>query len=208
MTAAATWPDDVPTLTDGTVTLRAHELADVARIVEQCTDPQSIEWTTVPVSYGEADAVAFVQLFVPELWRDRVDLNFAVDVDGRFGGTVSLRPRGSQRAEIAFGAHPDVRGTGAMERALRLLLAWGLDQCGLQVVTWLANVGNVASRDLAERVGFRFEGTLTGFLDHRGVATDAWVGSLRRDWPRQRPQRASASDVQTRAGEQDQQPGE
>ena len=47
---------DVPTLTDGAVTLRAHAAADLQRSWEQCQDPESIRWTTVPVPYSHADA--------------------------------------------------------------------------------------------------------------------------------------------------------
>ena len=65
-----------------------------------------------------------------------------------------------------------------MERALRLLLRWGFEERGLQTVIWYANAGNWASRRLAQRVGFSFDGTLRGFLDHRGTPTDAWAGTL------------------------------
>src|SRR4051794_14334692 len=40
-----------PTLTDGTVTLRAHRADDVQGSFEQCQDPVSQRWTTVPVPY-------------------------------------------------------------------------------------------------------------------------------------------------------------
>ena len=43
----------------------------------------------------------------------------------------SSATRGTGRAEVAFGAHPSVRGTGAMERAVRLLLAWGFSEQGV-----------------------------------------------------------------------------
>ena len=39
------FPEDVPTLTHGDVTLRAHRLEDRDAIVEQCTDPVSVQWT-------------------------------------------------------------------------------------------------------------------------------------------------------------------
>jgi RimJ/RimL family protein N-acetyltransferase len=39
-------------------------------------------------------------------------------------------------------------------------------------------VGNVASRRVAEKAGFRVEATLRRRLVHRGVRVDAWVGSM------------------------------
>lgn len=170
----------VPTLTDGTVTLRAHRDDDIARCVEQCVDPASVRWTTVPSPYSTEDARFFIRHAMPGGWDGDQEWGFAVEHDGRYAGTVSLRNREQQRAEIAYGSHPDVRGTGVMERALRLLLEWGFAERQLETVIWYANVGNWASRKLAWRVGFSLDGTLRGWLPHRGTMTDAWAGTLRR----------------------------
>jgi len=180
-----TAPTRAPTLTDGVVTLRAHRADDVPRIVEQARDPQMSRWTQVPVPYAESDGLEFATELVPGWWAAGTERAFAVDVDGRFGGTVSLRDEGTGRFEVAFGAHPDVRRTGAMERALRLLLVWGFAEQGVETVVWRALVGNWASRKLAWRLGFRFEGTLHGYLAHRGELHDCWVATLRRHDPRE-----------------------
>jgi RimJ/RimL family protein N-acetyltransferase len=178
-------PNPVPTLTDGVVTLRAHTDDDIEGSWEQCQDPLSIAWTTVPVPYGRDDARRFVREIMPGGWDTGQEWGFAVEVGGRFAGTVSLRPEGNGRAEIAYGSHPWVRGQGHMERALRLLLDWGFDERGLQTVIWWANAGNWASRRLAWKVGFSCDGTVPQWLEHRGELTDAWVGALRREDARQ-----------------------
>lgn len=54
------FPDDVPVLTDGRVTLRAHRFADVDAVVEQCRDEEMQRYTLVPLRYAREDAVAFV----------------------------------------------------------------------------------------------------------------------------------------------------
>lgn len=167
------------------VALRLHGAGDVDRVLEQCQDPASVAQTAVPVPYTRADAEHFCTEVVPGGWEDGSEWGFAVDVDGRFGGTVSLRPERPGRAEIAYGAHPDVRGTGAMERALRLLLEWGFAEQGLETVVWYANRGNFASRRLAWRVGFRVEGTLRGYLRQREATYDAWAGTLLAGDPRE-----------------------
>ena len=178
----------VPRLTDGAVTLRAHSEDDVDRIVEQCVDPVSVEWTLVPVLYTRDDAKQFVRHAMPGGWETDQEWGFAVEHDGRFAGTVSLRNRGDGRAEVAYGAHPEARGRGVISRALRLLLEWGFspgEQGGrdLETVVWLANRGNWASRRLAWSVGFSFDGTLRAWLAHRGRMVDAWSGTLRRSEP-------------------------
>ena len=64
------FPSDVPRLTDGVVMLRAHTPADIPGVLEQCTDPVSRHWTTVPVPYTLAHARSFVSERIPAGWRD------------------------------------------------------------------------------------------------------------------------------------------
>jgi RimJ/RimL family protein N-acetyltransferase len=177
------FPDDVPTLSDGVVTLRAHLADDAEGSFEQCQDPVSQRWTTVPVPYTRRDAAEFVEQIVPAGWRDDSDWGFAVEAADptgtpRYAGTVSLRPKGQRRAEIAYGSHPWVRGRGVMERALRLLLDWGFGAMDVRSVIWWANRGNWASRKLAWRLGFAVDGTVRQWLPQRGELLDAWVGVL------------------------------
>lgn len=174
-----------PTLTDGTVTLRAHRPEDAEGSFEQCQDPLSRAWTTVPVPYSPEQAAEYVGEVMPKGWADDSEWGFAIEVDGRYAGTVSLRNEGHGRAEIAYGSHPWVRGTGAVERALRLLLEWGFAEQRLQTVIWWANRGNWSSRRVAWRLGFSFEGTLRAWLPQRGELKDAWVGTLLHDDPRE-----------------------
>ncbi|HEY0949481.1 GNAT family N-acetyltransferase [Nocardioides sp.] len=174
-----------PTLTDGVVTLRAHRPDDAQGTFEQCQDPSSQRWTTVPVPYSMADARSFVEEFCPSRWVSDAEWIFAVEHDGRYAGTVSLRNEGDGRAEIAYGSHPAVRGSGVVERALRLLLAWGFEERGIQTVIWYAHVGNWASRKVAWRLGFSYDGLLRRWNPQRGQLLDSWVGTLLRDDPRE-----------------------
>lgn len=177
------FPDDVPTLTDGTVTLRAHRESDAPALHEQGTDPLMTRWTMVPVPYTLEHARRFVTEVMPRGWTGDSTWGFAVEAAGddgtpRFCGTVELRDEGHGRAEVAYGAHPWARGRGYVERALRLLLEWGLATKDLETVIWWANRGNWASRKVAWRLGFSFDGTVRQWLPHRGEKRDGWVGTL------------------------------
>lgn len=179
----------VPTLTDGVVTLRAHGEDDVPSVLEQCLDPLSQQWTTVPVPYTLDHAKQFVRHAMPGGWTSDQEWAFAIEAvdpvsgEPRFGGTVSLRNQGEARAEIAYGSHPWIRGRGYVDRALRLLLEWGFAEGDLHTVVWWANRGNWASRKVAWRLGFSFDGTLRRWLPHRGELLDGWVGTLLREEP-------------------------
>jgi hypothetical protein len=101
-----TFPADVPVLTDGVVTLRAHRIEDAIGVFEQCTDPVSQKWTTVPIPYSHEHARSFVTERVPAAWESGAWM-FAVEADDRgtprFCGTV-----GAPRSRTAR-----TRGRGA-----------------------------------------------------------------------------------------------
>lgn len=176
----------VPALSDGPdLHLRPLRPSDAARVVEQCVDGASVRWTTVPAPYGPADAAMFIDTIAPQGWADGSAATFAIELDGRFAGSLALRMLGAGRADVGYGLHPDARGRRVMERALRLVLDWGFADLGLQTVLWEAFVGNWASRRLAWRVGFSFDGTRRAWLDQRGTLRDAWSGTLHRDDPRE-----------------------
>jgi [ribosomal protein S5]-alanine N-acetyltransferase len=184
MAGTFSFPDDVPVLSDGVVTLRAHRLSDVDDVVVQCTDPESIRMTTVPVPYDREQAVEFVTTYAADAWRTHQDLLFAIETehsDGRrgFSGSISLRPMPNGITEIAYGLHPGVRGRGVCSRAVKLILDWGFQQPDIEFVLWYAFVGNWGSWRVAWANGFSFDGTVEKFLPQRGVRRNAWCGSLR-----------------------------
>lgn len=186
MTFPITYPRDVPRLTDGVVTLRAHTVEDVPALQETADDPEMVRWTTVPVPSTRESAREFATGLIPEGWRSDREWAFAVeapDDEGRprFVGTVSLRNERERRAEIAYGSHPWARGRGYVLRALRLLVDWGFEHKDLESLIWLAHKGNWASRKVAWRLGFSVDGTLRRWLPQRGELHDAWVGVLTRD---------------------------
>jgi RimJ/RimL family protein N-acetyltransferase len=63
-------------------------------------------------------------------------------------------------AEIGYGVRADERGKGYASEALGAVARWALTEGGLQRAWLTANTDNVASVRVAERAGFRREGTL------------------------------------------------
>src|SRR5262245_14118539 len=118
--AGMRFPQDVPVLGDGRVTLRAHSMDDVDAVTEQGQDPEMTAWTTVPHPYRRDDAVEWVGTRVPAGWADGSNLGFAI-VHGRgYAGSVDLRPHSDVEAEVGFALHPAQRGQGVMRHALNL----------------------------------------------------------------------------------------
>ncbi len=146
-------PTVAPTLSDGTVTLRPVTADDIAEVVEQSRDPETVRWTTVPPDYTEEDARTFLQRGDEELAAGR-RTTWAVDHDGAFAGLVSLRTQGDGVEEVSFAGHPAHRGQGVVTTAVRLMCAYAFEQ-GAQVVLWHTLLGNFASRRVAWKAGFR-----------------------------------------------------
>ncbi len=166
------------TLHDGDLMLRPWAAEDAGAVLEACQDPQIQRWTRVPVPYTTSDADGFVSSS-SERWA--AGLPSFAGVDGATGqllgsfGVVDVHEESG--TEIGYWVAPRARGRGVATRATRALCRWLFDQ-GVPRIVWQAEVGNVASRQVAEAVGFVVEGTLRLGLVHRGTRVDGWLGSL------------------------------
>lgn len=169
----------VPTLTAGPVTLRAHRADDADALVEQCSDPEMQRWTRVPVPFTREHADEWIASRAREWEAGAGELTFVIEVDGVLAGQVGLRPDGEGAAEIGFGLGAGHRGRGVMSGAVRLAVAWAFSSLEVAVVHWRAHVGNWDSRRVAWACGFTVEGRVRDLLPHRGGRRTAWVGSIR-----------------------------
>lgn len=176
------WPEDVPVLTAGDVTLRAHHGDDLEPIVEMCRDPLSQHWTEhLPDPYERSHAEWYVYENVAQKWRSGTARAWAVDaVDEsgrpRYAGNIDLRA--GPAADIGFLLHPWARGRGVMSGAVRLAMDWSFTHGGVDSVTWRSRVGNIASRRVAWAAGFAFFGTLPRQLGIQPPLADAWIGTV------------------------------
>ncbi|KAB1949787.1 GNAT N-acetyltransferase [Micromonospora sp. ALFpr18c] len=164
----------------GELRLRPMEAKDLDAVVRACQDPESVRWTTVPDPYDHADA-QWYQGYGRELWARGDAACFAIaDPDDRYAGTIDLRlsPGDPLLADVGFMTAPEVRGRGYMPAALLALSAWGFTALGLARIEWKANVGNTASRRVADKAGFTFEGVARGGVPHRGERADVWIAAL------------------------------
>jgi len=71
-------------------------------------------------------------------------------------------------AHIGYWVLPEARGHGVATRALRLAAHWALTDLGLHRLDLGHALGHDASCHIAERCGFRYEGTLRGAMFEAG----------------------------------------
>ncbi|WP_125611115.1 GNAT family N-acetyltransferase [Specibacter cremeus] len=170
----------VPALTDGSVVLRALDVADAGALVANCRDAEAVRWTTVPLDYTMEHALGFINEITVDGWRTGKNLTFAVAdaATNALLGTIDLQCNAPGQAAIGINFGVAARGTGAAERAVRLLVDFAFTQLNLSYLHWTAMVPNWGSRKLAWKVGFVLEGTIRGGYSDRGTPADKWVLTL------------------------------
>jgi RimJ/RimL family protein N-acetyltransferase len=170
------------TTRSGEIRLRALEERDIDAVTQGARDPETIRWTTVPDPYRRRDAEVFVHEYGPGVWSRGAGALFGIGdpADDAYRGVIELRLSASDPAvaDVGFAVAPWARGRGFAPAALAAVTGWGFTALGLTRIEWRANVGNTASRRVAEKAGFRFEGTARAALNHRGKRVDAWVGAV------------------------------
>jgi RimJ/RimL family protein N-acetyltransferase len=171
---------DHPVLSQGPVTLRRPVRADEPGIAAAYRDPESARWFGGPQPYTEAHAAEYVREHVPTEWARGVEAVFAVvDPDHAYAGSVDLRisPADPAVGEVGFLISPRARGRGYATAALGAISRWGFVELGLSRIEWRAEVGNYASRRVAEKAGFAFEGVQRAGIGRGETRRDMWVAA-------------------------------
>lgn len=173
-------PIDPVQLGDGRLLLRPPAPADVDAITEACQDAETQRWTSVPVPYRREDSVAFVTLHAPMGWSTGSAPTFVVTdaANGGLLGTCGLHELAAGAADVGLWVSPSARNRGVGTDSARLLCRWALDSLRLERLTWWAQVGNWASRRVADNLGFTFEAAARKALLQRGQRRDGWCASL------------------------------
>jgi RimJ/RimL family protein N-acetyltransferase len=174
----------VPVLAGSVVTLRRHSESDLEPILERCLDPLTQRFTTIPLEYTREMAMEYLAgLLVPSAAL----ASWAIEVDGRYAGTIDLRalPVDAGAGDLGFVTHQAFRGRGVMSEAVRLVVTHAFDTLGWQVVRWEAHAGNWGSAKTVWRAGFPVPVFVPDLLLERGRIVDGWISSLHADADRE-----------------------
>jgi RimJ/RimL family protein N-acetyltransferase len=151
-------------LTDGVVSLRSWEIADAPAMHRVFLDEEMYRWT-------DADPEETVEHFEGAIQRGWLRQEagerscFAIlDAAGAVIGAIDLMLADFERGEIGYALGSWARGQGFATRAVRLLGDWAFEATDVARLELPIPVGNVASRAVAERAGFEFEGVLRSYL--------------------------------------------
>jgi RimJ/RimL family protein N-acetyltransferase len=170
-------------LSDGVVRLRLMAEADLPAIIAASQDPEIPRWTRVPEPYGESEARSWFEQEAEQRARgEQLGLLMVDPGNGRLLGSIGIVRIEQQegRCELGYWTARDSRGRGLATRAVRLLSGWALENLSVDRIEIHAEPENAASRRVAERAGFSFEGVLRSYLVNKGLRRDAASYSLLR----------------------------
>ncbi len=174
---AVTVPLDGVEITAGRLHLRPWQAGDAAALERVIADPAVARWTGLP-SRRAADWVTSTW---PGRWADGTGAAFAVldATSGELLGGVDLHgvDAAAGTAEVGWFSAPQARGRGVLTQAVEVLCRWAYDACGLHRLTAQVEVGNWASRALAEKAGFTVEGVLRDAPAPGDRRADTWLAS-------------------------------
>lgn len=176
------FPQDVPVLSDGVVTLRAHQESDIDPMYEMTRDADALRWTAIPLDNTREGSRLFATEIMRIGWEQRNFRGWAIEAeadDGMPAYAGNIDVRGTPIADVGYVLHPWARGRGIVKRALELAANWSFTEGGVEIIHWRSHVGNEASLRAAHAAGFTLNGTAPGLLYEREQVLDAWTGHLR-----------------------------
>lgn len=124
------------------------------------------------------------ETYAYSIWRER-----------RLLGLCGLHDisRVNANGQVGYWLRSDAQGRGVMTQAVESLLSLGFAVLELERIELRAAEDNERSWRIAERLGFRFEGTMRRLIRIRGGFADARLYSLLRDEWLAQPRRSSAA---------------
>ena len=133
--------------------LRQPRMDDLRAVVDACQDPDIPRFIPfVPTPYGDDDGRAFLDS-VERAWRESDERTFAIcEADNVLIGAVTVRLR--EGGTVGYWLRASARGKGLMTEAVRAVVKWARDECGIELLCLWTHPDNRASQAVAERAGF------------------------------------------------------
>jgi ribosomal-protein-alanine N-acetyltransferase len=181
----AGWPVAVrrfPSLTVATPRLHVRPLVadDAKHVADVFADKQTQRWLPVPREYGPVEGRAWCTELAAERRDSGAGDHYAIvrREDGRLVGCLWARRTDwtARTTEVSVAVAAGARGFGVAAEAVDALGIALLLEHGFQRVELRVAPGHVASRRVAEKAGFTYEGLLrnAGYVHSGRIDLEVW----------------------------------
>ncbi|WP_106581013.1 GNAT family N-acetyltransferase [Murinocardiopsis flavida] len=167
------------------LTLRAFTENDIDDVHRGASHPSVQAWIPLPSpgeAYTRADAVEWCLSRAPYLRVSGDGQQWcAIRTDtGAFAGSFGLTRTDwrTGTTEVGYWVDPRWHGNGFAPEAVYALVRWAIEELRFERVELKAAVGNTASRRVAEKTGFSYEGTERNAMPLHAGRTDLAVYSV------------------------------
>ncbi len=150
-------------IADEAIRLRLRAESDEPAMIAALQDPEIPRWTRVPENYDERAAAEWtLERRRQQETGEGLHLVIADAENDRFLGSIGIHDidRAEGRCNIGYYLAREARGRGLMTRAVRMLSRWAFENLPVDRIEIPVMAGNGASRSVAERAGYTFEGIL------------------------------------------------
>ncbi len=164
------------------VVLRNLRFSDARSLQENANDPEVTKYIFISYPYplDEAkDLIKEVQGYLKEKPIEVYFLGVELKETGKIIGAVSFRSISyhHRNAELSYWLGKEHWGKGLMSEAVRLMLNFGFEKLGLEMVYSFVYEPNIISVKLLEKLGFKYAGML-----RKGSLKDGrWYNNLMYD---------------------------
>ena len=150
--------DDLPRLATARLALRPFGPGDVDDVFDYASDPEWAEYLldVVPQPYTRRNAEEFI---AARMLAPNTELPWAIVLGGTVIGSIALYlDLRHQTGGIGYALARSYWGRGLMTEAARAVVDWGFGERGLQRIWASADIRNLRSRRVMERLGMAREG--------------------------------------------------
>ena len=161
-------------ITAGRLHLRPWQAGDAEALTRALDDDQVRRWTPLA-----PEGVPALLATSAGRWADGTKAELAV-LDATTGALlagVDLHAIEGGDAAVGWWTAAGARGRGVATEAVQVLCRWAFAAAGLHRLTAQLEVGNWASRAVAEKAGFTVEGVQRGVAAPGGRRADTWLAS-------------------------------
>jgi len=165
------------------IVLKQIELSDAKDIFETLSSQREHfgKWLPFVARTQKAqDAAGFIKA-AQSLPEEKRELTFTIQYNGKFVGLVGFRDtdRINQKTEIGYWLSEHYQKRGIVTQSVTELCRLAFEELGMNRIQIRCATGNIASKNIPKRLGFKHEGVeRDGELLTGGVFTDLEVYSL------------------------------